>query len=89
MTDIDICQREVHIPPDARACCRNDKGHAEEKQVTRAPRGSAGRRDGDPENSKGLTIMTTGIVYLGARFQGWVNRLVARHLEAEAARFAR
>ena len=33
--------------------------------------------------------MTTEIVYMAARFQGWVNRLVARHLEAEAAKFAR
>jgi hypothetical protein len=89
MTDIEICQREVHIQFRRPSMLPQRQGHAEEKQVTRAPRGSAGRRDGDPENSKGLTTMTTGIVYLGARFQGWVNRLVARHLEAKAARFAR
>jgi hypothetical protein len=35
------------------------------------------------------TTMTTGILHLGARFQLWVNQLVARHLEAEAAKFAR
>jgi hypothetical protein len=33
--------------------------------------------------------MTTGILHFGARFQLWVNQLVARHLEAEAAKFAR
>ena len=33
--------------------------------------------------------MTTEILSLAARFQLWVNQLVARHLEAEAARFAR
>lgn len=32
--------------------------------------------------------MTTTL-YLAARFQLWVNRLVARHLEAEAGKFAR
>ena len=33
--------------------------------------------------------MTTEILGLAAQFQLWVNQLVARHLEAEAARFVR
>jgi hypothetical protein len=33
--------------------------------------------------------MTSEIIYLAARFQRWVNQAVARHLEAEAAKFAR
>ena len=55
-----------------------------------------GRRAGRPaveaadlENSKGLKTMTTGILNLGTRYQLWVNQLVARRLEAEAAKFAR
>ncbi len=33
--------------------------------------------------------MTVEILNLAAQFQLWVNRLVARHLEAEAAKFVR
>jgi hypothetical protein len=33
--------------------------------------------------------MTSEILFLAAQFQNWVNQLVARHLEAEAAKFAR
>jgi hypothetical protein len=33
--------------------------------------------------------MTTEILSFAAQFQLWVNQLVARHLEAEAARFVR
>ena len=71
---------------DARACCQT--GHDEKQQVTRAPRGSTSQEGGNPENLQGLKTMTTTL-YLAARFQLWVNRLVARHLEAEAGKFAR
>jgi hypothetical protein len=33
--------------------------------------------------------MTVEILNLAAQFQLWVNQLVARHLEAEAAKFVR
>ncbi len=33
--------------------------------------------------------MTTEIITLAAQFQLWVNQLVARRLEAEAAKFVR
>jgi len=33
--------------------------------------------------------MTTEVLHLATQFQVWVNRLVARHLEAQAAKFAR
>jgi len=33
--------------------------------------------------------MTSELLYLAGQFQLWVNRLVARHLEAEAAKFVR
>jgi len=33
--------------------------------------------------------MTAEIFGLAAQFQLWVNRLVARHLEAEASKYAR
>jgi len=33
--------------------------------------------------------MTSEILYLAAQFQRWVNQQVARHLEAEASKFAR
>jgi hypothetical protein len=33
--------------------------------------------------------MTSEILYLATQFQSWVNRLVARRLEAEASKFAR
>jgi len=39
--------------------------------------------------TEGLKTMTAEILYLAARFQLWVNQLVARHLEAEAGKFAR
>jgi hypothetical protein len=35
------------------------------------------------------TTMTTEILSLAAHLQLWVNQLVARHLEAEAAKFIR
>jgi hypothetical protein len=41
------------------------------------------------EVTEGPTIMTSEILYLAAQFQRWVNQQVARHLEAEAAKFAR
>jgi hypothetical protein len=33
--------------------------------------------------------MTSELLYLAGQFQLWVNQLVARHLEAEAAKFVR
>ena len=33
--------------------------------------------------------MTTEIFYLTAQFQRWLNQQVARHLEAQASKFAR
>jgi hypothetical protein len=33
--------------------------------------------------------MTSEIFYLTARIQRWLNQQVARHLEAQAAKFAR
>jgi hypothetical protein len=33
--------------------------------------------------------MTTEILHLAAQFQVWINQLVARHLEAQAGKFAR
>jgi hypothetical protein len=33
--------------------------------------------------------MTSELLHLAGEFQRWVNQLVARHLEAEAAKFVR
>ncbi len=33
--------------------------------------------------------MTTEILHLAAQFQVWINRVVARHLEAKAGKLAR
>jgi hypothetical protein len=39
--------------------------------------------------TQGFATMATEILHLAAQFQVWVNQLVARHLEAQAAKFAR
>ena len=88
MTDIEICQHKVHIQL-RRPSMLPQRGHAEEQEVTRAPRGWPAKEGGDLGNSKGLETMTTGFLYLSGRFQLWVNQLVARHLEAKAGKFAR
>jgi hypothetical protein len=44
--------------------------------------------DGSLENSR-VYNMTSEILHLATQFQHWVNQLVARRLEAEAAKFAR
>jgi len=62
---------------------------AKNKKVTRAPRGIDRPYGRQPPKTEGLATMTSEIIYLTARFQRWVNQLVARHLEAEATKFAR
>jgi hypothetical protein len=65
------------------------EGHAQEQQATRAPRGLTGRYRRQPRKTLGFTTMTSELLYLAGQFQLWVNQLVARHLEAEAAKFVR
>jgi hypothetical protein len=48
----------------------------------------AANRDG-PGELKRTTAMTIEILYLTAQIHRWLNRSVARHLAAQAARLAR
>ncbi|MBI5323531.1 hypothetical protein [Bradyrhizobium sp.] len=88
MTDIEICQHKMlyafptpeHAAENG-ACPRptSDQGAARVDRPTR------------PATSKtqGLITMTTEILGLAVQFQLWVNRLVARRLEAQATKFIR
>jgi hypothetical protein len=66
-----------------------EEGHAQKQQVIRAPRGLTGRNGRQLRKTLGFATMTSEILHLAGQFQLWVNRLVARHLEAEAAKFVR
>jgi hypothetical protein len=88
MTDIEICQCDMLYPPStpehaARrgACPRktSDQGAARVDRPVQAA----------TPKTQGLTTMTSELLYLAGQFQLWVNQLVARHLEAEAAKFVR
>jgi hypothetical protein len=88
MTDIEICQRKMLYPlptPEhaARrgACPRttSDQGAARVDRPVQAA----------TPKTQGLTTMTSELLYFAGQFQLWVNQLVARHLEAEAAKFVR
>jgi len=74
MTDIEICQRKMLYPIlNARAG---------------ASAGLAGRSNGEL-NLQRTKTMTIEIFYLAAQIQRWLNQRVARHLEAQAAKFTR
>jgi len=74
MTDIEICQRKMLYPiPNARAG---------------ASAGLVGRSNGEL-NLQRTKTMTIEIFYLAAQIQRWLNQRVARHLEAQAAKFTR
>jgi hypothetical protein len=51
--------------------------------------GLAGRLNGELLRTRRTKAMTTEIFYLTAQLQRWLNQQVARHLEAQAAKFSR
>jgi hypothetical protein len=58
------------------------------KKRAGASAGLAGRSNGEL-NLQRTKTMTIEIVYLAAQLQRWLNQRVARHLEAQAAKFNR
>jgi hypothetical protein len=74
MADIEICQRDVLYCVDA---------------ATRGVPWLAGRSTACPGIEEDFPMMTIEILYLTAQIQRWLNRSVARHLAAQAAKFTR
>ena len=95
MTDTEICQCEMlyQIPT-----LEHDPGNvgyrffredpAQKQKRAGASAGLAGRSNGEL-NLQRTKTMTIEIVYLAAQLQRWLNQRVARHLEAQAAKFNR
>jgi hypothetical protein len=84
MTDIEICQCDMLYPlPTPEHAAR--RGACPK---TTSDQGAA-RVDRPVQKTPGFTTMTSELLYFAGQFQLWVNQLVARHLEAEAAKFVR
>jgi hypothetical protein len=88
MTDIEICQRKMLYPlptPEhaaRRGACPRTTSDQGATRVDRPVQAATPK-------TQGLTTMTSELLYFAGQFQRWVNQLVARHLEAEAAKFVR